>query len=48
MSLRLDLKGKLLEEFNELLEYYGIVNATDLLRFLIKETHRRVIKKTQS
>ena len=45
LSIRLDLEGRLLEKFNDLSEYFHIKNGTDLLRFLIGETHRQFISQ---
>lgn len=48
MSIRLDLDGKLLEEFNYLKDRRGLKNNSELIRVLLSEEYLRVRGETDS
>lgn len=44
ITLRVDLKGLVLERFLKLKDYYGITNDSELVRILISEEYRRKLE----
>ncbi len=44
-EIRVSLEGKYHDKLEELKEYFGILNNTEIIRFLITRTYREVIGK---
>ena len=42
LNLRITLEGEMFKKFRALQRHYGIVNGTDMIRFLVSQEYERL------
>ena len=47
IELRITLEDEFLKHLEQIKQYYGILNNTEIIRFLIKDKHRDLFKKDE-